>query len=761
MHRILHLDDAADDRLLIGLHLRRVAPELDIRSAETIQEAFAFIGAEQFDCIVCDYFLSASSGITFLEELRGRGNQTPVIFLVGQGSVESAVAAFRAGASDYLTKDEIYDNFGILAERIAAALARSDGQNAPRPVAPGAERNPLSDSILACINELVVIANGDGAIIYCAPSVRTVLGFEPDEIMGDRWWQATSLDAATAASRRARVVAQACGDNPVPQEHYEVTMRHRDGSPRTVLWRDARGPGGILIGVGIDISENRRVADALQASEERYLYLLQNATFPIVITGVDGTIFFINEKSEQLFGYTADEARQINALDVYVDHKLRQVMLDTLRAEGNVWDFEIPLYRKSGQIFWALLSAKIITYQNQQALFVSLIDITERHEMELALRQSEQRYRLLAENVRDVIWTMDLKGRFTYISPSVESLRGYTPDEVKRQSLEEVIDQRSIPVVLKGLEEAQTMAALGKQVAEHEYEVLQPRRDGSVVSTGVTTRLLYHDDGTVEILGVTRDISDRKQAEENLHLINRKLEEQSARLAEMNRELDSFAHTISHDLRAPLRRIAGYIQLMLSDESTALPQPTRDMLERIDQASRGLYKLVENILTFSRTARGEINCSAVNLSEMAHAVMRELAADRTLPHHASLQWSVQENLRCEADPALMRVVLENLLGNAIKFTGLTAEPRVELYAAENETGETVFTVRDNGAGFDPGHSADLFAPFVRLHTETEFQGTGIGCATAKRIIERHGGRIWAEGTPGAGAAFHFTLPAGG
>ena len=225
-------------------------------------------------------------------------------------------------------------------------------------------------------------------------------------------------------------------------------------------------------------------------------------------------------------------------------------------------------------------------------------------------------------------------------------------------------------------------------------------------------------------------------------------------LERKNRELEAFAYSVSHDLRAPLRAIDGFSQALLEDCADQLDERGREHLGRVRAAARRMGELIDDILELSRVGRAELTRRGVDLTEMAEQVVAEL---RRQDPEREVEVVIQPRLFVLADSRLVRIVLENLIGNAWKFTAGAAAPRIELSAAP-QGGELVYTVRDNGAGFDPSGAARLFRPFSRLHSDTEFAGTGIGLATVHRIIDRHGGRVWGEGALGAGAAFHFTLP---
>ena len=228
----------------------------------------------------------------------------------------------------------------------------------------------------------------------------------------------------------------------------------------------------------------------------------------------------------------------------------------------------------------------------------------------------------------------------------------------------------------------------------------------------------------------------------------------SEELERKNRELEAFSYSVSHDLRAPLRTIDGFSQMLVEDAGDTIDAACRGHVDRIRDAAKRMAELIEDLLHLARVSSAGLARGPVALSDLARAVAEKLRQQD--PAHA-VELLIAEPLTTNTDAALLRVLLENLLGNAWKFSSKTAAPRVEIGATERD-GATVYFVRDNGAGFDMAYANKLFSPFQRLHTAAEFPGTGIGLATVQRIVERHGGRVWAEGEVGRGAAFYFTLP---
>jgi signal transduction histidine kinase len=234
---------------------------------------------------------------------------------------------------------------------------------------------------------------------------------------------------------------------------------------------------------------------------------------------------------------------------------------------------------------------------------------------------------------------------------------------------------------------------------------------------------------------------------------NEELRRNAAELLAANTELDAFAYSVSHDLRAPLRSIDGFSQVLLEDYATRLDEAGQDSLQRVRAASQRMAVLIDDLLKLARVTRAEMHTEPVDLSAMARDIVAEL--QRTAPERP-IEFAIAPGLKVQGDSRLLRVVLDNLLRNSWKYTGNQPRPRIEFATAE-DNGQRVFMVRDNGAGFDMKYADKLFGVFQRLHTSTEFEGTGVGLATVRRIITRHGGRIWAEGVVDRGATFYFTL----
>jgi light-regulated signal transduction histidine kinase (bacteriophytochrome) len=285
-----------------------------------------------------------------------------------------------------------------------------------------------------------------------------------------------------------------------------------------------------------------------------------------------------------------------------------------------------------------------------------------------------------------------------------------------------------------------------------ETEGWRVRKDGSRFWADVIITAMYGPKG--DLCGfskVTRDITAREQAGEDVRVLT--ATRHAAQLEVVNRELEAFSYSVSHDLRAPLRSIDGFSSALMEDYGDKLDEQSKSHLLRIRAATQRMAQLIDDLLKLAFVTCSEMHMWKVDLSELANVILAEF--ERAEPNR-KIECVVQEHVISQGDPLLLRSVLENLLGNAWKFTSKTPQAKIE-FGTEDHGGETVYFVRDNGAGFDMTYAGKLFGPFQRLHVTSDFPGTGVGLATVKRIIHRHGGRVAAEGAVGKGATFSFTL----
>ena len=371
----------------------------------------------------------------------------------------------------------------------------------------------------------------------------------------------------------------------------------------------------------------------------------------------------------------------------------------------------------------------------------------------------QERYHLLQaviEGTSDGVYVKDLDSRYLMINKAGASLIGHTIEEVIDHSDVDVMDAKSAQ---SSVEMDRMVMTTGESITYEE----DPLVDGQV-RRYLTTKDPYRDeDGViVGILGITRDAPRRSDEEDDAMLANNsKLElrarERTAELESSMAELEAFSYSVSHDLRAPLRAINGYAAVLLEENAETLGPDGNHALSAITRSAQRMGELIDALLRFSRLGRREMDRQEVDMSELVRSVIAELRASEPWQQP---QVTIGDLGIARCDPTTIRQVFANLLSNAWKFTSKTANPSVEISRVDRENG-VVFVVHDNGAGFDERHRGKLFEVFQRLHSESEFHGTGIGLALVRRIVRRHGGEVTAESHPGEGATFSFSLPTEG
>ena len=382
-----------------------------------------------------------------------------------------------------------------------------------------------------------------------------------------------------------------------------------------------------------------------------------------------------------------------------------------------------------------------------------------------ALALGKERFRLLVTSVRDVaLYMLDPQGHVLSWNEGAQRLTGYTAAETKGQhiSLFYTPQDREQGVPAEGLRRA-------AEQGHYEAEGWRLRKDGSRFWAEVHITAVQDAQGQLIGFGkVTRDLTEARRVDEAIRGLNASLEQRvvertaalataNGQLRAINQELEAFAYSVSHDLRTPLRAISGFGEILLTSYSAVLDARGRHYLERIHTATAQMGRLIDDLLALSRLSRAEMRTASVDLTDLARAVAAAL--QQSEPERA-VTWDIAPGLTAPGDAALLRVALDNLLGNAWKFTSGHPQARITV-GARQEEGETVYFVRDDGAGFDMAYADKLFGAFQRLHTTREFAGTGIGLATVQRIVHRHGGRVWAQGAVEGGATISFTLAAPG
>lgn len=521
---------------------------------------------------------------------------------------------------------------------------------------------------------------------------------------------------------------------------------------------------GLLI---TDRLRREREAAAIAESEGTFRALLEQASVGIAkVDTLTRRYLVVNQRYADILGYQQDELVGKDFVDVtHPEDKTahEENMRRMLAGEIPGFALEKRYLRKDGATVWveATVSALWNPGEPPTAHMVMIVDITARKEAEEALRRSEADLRQAQAVAHVGSWRWDIQeDRLTW---SDEMYRIYgIPADQPVTSWQDIVHQLVHPD-----DRDRVLAANSAVVDQHditplEYRIIRP--DGAV-------RVIWDQTGEMNIdgkgrpaslIGVAMDITERKRAEEALQTLNAELEERvrqrTAELEAANRELEAFSYSVSHDLRAPLRSIDGFTQAFLEDFGDAVPPEGREDLARVRRATQRMSALIDDLLSLARITRIALRAEKVDVSQLAGEVIQELRQEEP---ERDVQVDIEPSMTVTGDRAMLRIVMENLLGNAWKFTSRREHAHIVVGTTVDSRHGPAFFVRDDGAGFDPRYGNKLFIPFQRLHTTEEFPGTGIGLATIQRVVRRHGGDVWAEGALDQGATFYFTIPESG
>ncbi|HEY2404447.1 MAG TPA: PAS domain S-box protein [Polyangiaceae bacterium] len=596
----------------------------------------------------------------------------------------------------------------------------------------------------------IVVANLDGKVLEINDALLELTGYEREEILSGavRWMDLTPPEWRPEDQRAVQELA-ATGVARLREKQYI----RKDGTRVPVLVGSAllEGTERECIAFVLDLRGSKRMANAIEhlrearTSEATFRSFVEAAPDAVVITNREGKIVLVNSQAERLFDYSRDAliGQSVELLvperlrDQHESHRTRY--FDSPRARSMGAGLELYGMRKDGTEFPIEISLGPVDTAEGLLVSSAIRDISERK------KADEQRFRLAAivEASDDAIIGKTLDGQITSWNDGAQQLFGYTADEIVGKSMTLLV-----PTARKS-EEKSILARLARGESIQHLDTVRLRKDQSEVQVSVTSSPMRDPKGKVTgAAKIVRDISARLLAE-------RELAHAKEAAEAANRELEAFSYSVAHDLRAPLRGMNAFAQLLCESYESKLDAKGQDFLQEILQNSKKMGLLIDALLNLARLSRGSLRPEPVDLSSLVRASLARLAAGEP---ERQVEQIVQDGLRSQMDPTLARALLDNLLGNAWKFTSKAELPRIE-FGAQEKDGAPAFFVRDNGAGFDMAFANKLFGPFQRLHGADEFPGTGIGLATVQRIVNRHGGRVWAEGSVGSGAAFYFALPA--
>jgi PAS domain S-box-containing protein len=608
-------------------------------------------------------------------------------------------------------------------------------------------------AIVTCSNDGIIGKTLDGIVTSWNPGAEAIYGYSAEEMIGQPMTRIVPPDRLDEFQefllqlRRGKVVRV-----------YETERMRKDGKriPVSITVSPLRDEAGSIIGastIARDITDRKQAEKKLQEASRYTRSLIEASLDPLVTISKEGKITDVNEATEKSTGISRDRLIGSDFCDYFTEPDKARQGYQQVFSSGFVRDYPLAIRHSSGQVIDVLYNATVFRNESGEVegVFAAARDITERKRAQEALLNSEKRYRSLVTATAQVVWTTDPQGVVEDM-PMWREITGQTRDEVRGTGWLNAVH----PEDRDRTNKVWATAVRDRSLYEIEYRVR--RNDGEYRHFGVRGVPVLQEDGSItEWVGTCTDITERKQAEEEVRRLNSELEQRviqrTAQLEAANRELEAFTYSVSHDLRAPLRHISGFSKMLAEEFAATLPPEAQHQVQRIQEGTRRMGQLVDDLLNLGRVGRREPTLQVAGLRSIVDEVINSLKAEIA---DRQVEWKIGDLPYVECDTALIQQVFQNLLSNALKFTRPRSHAVIEI-GQEQRDGKSVVYVRDNGVGFSMKYADKLFGVFQRLHRAEDFEGTGVGLATVQRIIQKHGGRIWAEAELDKGAHFYFTL----
>jgi PAS domain S-box-containing protein len=617
--------------------------------------------------------------------------------------------------------------------------------------------------LLEGITEAIVVLDIDGYISYSNPAVTTITGFSSQELLNKH------------------LTVFYPGNEDAVKAEYELGLALKKGKFISEGWRSKKGGAHFwgemflsplydeaqkLMGYSCifrDVTEKKQREIELRQSEERFRLMVEGVRdYAIFMLDTKGYIVSWNEGAKRIKGWSANEIIGKHFSSFYTAEDLEEkkperelrIAIATGKYEEEGWRV-----RKNGSVFWAnvVITALFNEYNKHIGFSKVTRDLTERKENEESLRQSEERFRSLVEQVTDYgIFMLDEKGRIISWNEGAKRINGYEEKEIVGKYFSIFYPEED---VLNGKPAYELKVA--RTEGKYEEEGWRIRKDGSVFWSNVVITSIYDSRGIlIGFSKVTRDLTERKEAEkalresyERYRELAKELRITNTELSYANQELEQFTSIVSHDLQEPIRTIKSFLQLIHIKLNNEQNEDLKNYIGKAINAADRMKHLIQNLLHYSQLSKGQMVEETIPVDDLINEVIQNV---RTSIEKTNAQVTVETDVKTiEGDRVQLVQLIQNLLSNALKFTDSKA-PKIKI-SSMRENGHIKFAVSDNGIGIAEADMNKMFEIFRRLHTKKEYPGTGIGLAICKKIVDRHRGRIWPESKPGRGTTFYFTL----
>ncbi len=758
--RMLLIDDDPNDR---ALALRELQKEFKVNVTE-VKDAPGLTRAIKkfdFDVVLTDYQLGWTTGIKVLTAIKSRYPDCPVIMYTGSGDQEIAVEAMKAGLDDYIVKSR--KNYRMLPTTIKAAIEHKRTEMALN------ASEEKYQKIFSNVNDMIIYVNKYGKILDVNEKIKDIFGFDREEVIGKNFMKIGAvrlrdLPKMIKLFRHAGKVGKIKDTTSKDINLMEWEIKRKNGdkafieTTTTAVKKDGKLEG--FLTVVRDITERKQVEEALKESEEKYREIVEMAPDGILTVDLAGIITSCNSAFLKLMGYLKKDIVGKHFLKLPMSFKedlpeYKKLFRKVISGK-TIRPIEFKMKHKDSTIHICEAHAAPMkkggSFSNIQVI---IRDITERKRAEGSLYESEEKYRRLVDNLFDTVLEVDKGGNFTYASPQITDIFGFKPEEVIGRNAFEFMH----PDDIENAREVMAEALKREKLVRVEYRTLH--KDGHYIPIYGSAKIIGEGDD-LKIISVVRDITERKLAEDELDKYREHLEElvkqRTQQLEDTNAELETFAYSVSHDLRAPLRGMQGFAQALLEDYGTKLDADGKEYAERIIDSSKHMNLIIEDLLAYSRLSRAEIGLKSISLDSIIEEVTQQLGHRI---HEKSAKVTVEPSLPAvNAHSTTLQKVIYNLILNAITFVEENVKPKIKIWTVEHK-GKIRLYVKDNGIGIASEYHEKVFGIFERLHGIESYPGTGIGLAIVKKGIERMDGGVGVESELGKGSAFWVELNKGG